>query len=62
MITTLRKGIGEKFVGTSNVELAMKHNLTPLGTMQFLVTDGEGTRLGQFTVDLRALGVDGIGG
>ena len=33
VITTLRKGIGEKFVGTSNVELAMKHNLTPLGTM-----------------------------
>ena len=33
VITTLRKGIGEKFVGTSNVELAMKHDLTPLGTM-----------------------------
>jgi nicotinate phosphoribosyltransferase len=30
---TLKDGIGPKFVGTSNVDLAMRHSLTPLGTM-----------------------------
>jgi nicotinate phosphoribosyltransferase len=33
VIGTLKAGIGAKFVGTSNVELAMRHGLTPLGTM-----------------------------
>jgi len=33
VIVGLRDGIREKFVGTSNVELALEHNLTPLGTM-----------------------------
>ncbi|HZQ60547.1 MAG TPA: nicotinate phosphoribosyltransferase, partial [Casimicrobiaceae bacterium] len=33
VIATLQRGIGPKFVGTSNVELAMSHGLTPLGTM-----------------------------
>jgi len=32
-VTTLKDGIGAKFVGTSNVDLAMRHGLTPLGTM-----------------------------
>jgi nicotinate phosphoribosyltransferase len=29
----LKEGIGQKFVGTSNVLFAMQHGLTPLGTM-----------------------------
>jgi nicotinate phosphoribosyltransferase len=33
VVRTLRDGIGEKFVGTSNVGLALRHGLTPLGTM-----------------------------
>jgi nicotinate phosphoribosyltransferase len=33
VVRTLKEGIGPKFVGTSNVELAMRHGLTPLGTM-----------------------------
>jgi nicotinate phosphoribosyltransferase len=33
VVRTLHEGIGAKFVGTSNVELAMRHGLTPLGTM-----------------------------
>jgi len=33
VIVALRDGIRGKFVGTSNVELALEHNLTPLGTM-----------------------------
>ncbi len=33
VIETLHRGIGTKFVGTSNVDLAFRHNLTPLGTM-----------------------------
>jgi len=33
VIVALRDGIREKFVGTSNVKLALEHNLTPLGTM-----------------------------
>ena len=33
IITTLQAQIGQKFVGTSNVELALQHGLTPLGTM-----------------------------
>src|SRR5207302_1246631 len=32
-IDALHRGIGAKFVGTSNVELAYRHGLTPLGTM-----------------------------
>jgi nicotinate phosphoribosyltransferase len=33
VVETLKQGIGQKFVGTSNVLLAMDHGLTPLGTM-----------------------------
>jgi nicotinate phosphoribosyltransferase len=33
VIRTLKEGIGRKLVGTSNVEMAMRHALTPLGTM-----------------------------
>jgi nicotinate phosphoribosyltransferase len=33
VLLTLKNGIGAKFVGTSNVYFAMKHGLTPLGTM-----------------------------
>ncbi|MEP7205889.1 MAG: nicotinate phosphoribosyltransferase [Casimicrobiaceae bacterium] len=33
VIRTLHAGIGQKFVGTSNVGLALDHGLTPLGTM-----------------------------
>jgi nicotinate phosphoribosyltransferase len=33
VIETLQSGIGPKFVGTSNVDLARRHELTPLGTM-----------------------------
>ena len=33
VVTTLKSGIGPKFVGTSNVDLARRHELTPLGTM-----------------------------
>jgi nicotinate phosphoribosyltransferase len=33
VIATLKSGIGAKFVGTSNVLLAFRHGLTPLGTM-----------------------------
>jgi len=33
VVVTLKGGIGAKFVGTSNVDLAMRHGLTPLGTM-----------------------------
>jgi len=33
VIRTLQEGIGAKFVGTSNVKLALDHGLTPLGTM-----------------------------
>jgi nicotinate phosphoribosyltransferase len=33
VVETLKQGIGEKFVGTSNVLLAKEHALTPLGTM-----------------------------
>jgi len=32
-VRTLKHGIGQKFVGTSNVLLAMQQGLTPLGTM-----------------------------
>lgn len=33
VILTLKEDLGEQFTGTSNVYYAMKHNLTPLGTM-----------------------------
>jgi nicotinate phosphoribosyltransferase len=33
VVATLKRGIGPKFVGTSNVMLAFEHGLTPLGTM-----------------------------
>src|SRR5207302_10711313 len=33
VVRTLKEGIGRKLVGTSNVEMAMQHALTPLGTM-----------------------------
>jgi nicotinate phosphoribosyltransferase len=33
VITALHERIGPKFVGTSNVDLARRHGLTPLGTM-----------------------------
>ncbi|MFO1282611.1 MAG: nicotinate phosphoribosyltransferase [Burkholderiales bacterium] len=33
VVSTLKAGIGAKFVGTSNVDLARRHELTPLGTM-----------------------------
>jgi len=33
VVRTLKDGIGPKFVGTSNVRLALEHGLTPLGTM-----------------------------
>jgi nicotinate phosphoribosyltransferase len=33
VVRTLQGGIGAKFVGTSNVKLALDHHLTPLGTM-----------------------------
>jgi nicotinate phosphoribosyltransferase len=33
VVRTLAHGIGQKFVGTSNVMLAQRHGLTPLGTM-----------------------------
>jgi nicotinate phosphoribosyltransferase len=33
VVGTLKGGTGPSFVGTSNVMLAMKHGLTPLGTM-----------------------------
>jgi nicotinate phosphoribosyltransferase len=33
VVTTLKSGIGPKFVGTSNVKFALEQNLTPLGTM-----------------------------
>ncbi|MEO5700369.1 MAG: nicotinate phosphoribosyltransferase [Casimicrobiaceae bacterium] len=33
VVRTLQAGIGQKFVGTSNVSLALDHGLTPLGTM-----------------------------
>jgi len=33
VVHSLRDGIGTKFVGTSNVHFAFKHELTPLGTM-----------------------------
>jgi len=33
IVQALKTGIGQKFVGTSNVKLALEHNLTPLGTM-----------------------------
>jgi nicotinate phosphoribosyltransferase len=33
VIRTLKSGLGAKFVGTSNVDLAMREGLTPLGTM-----------------------------
>ncbi len=33
VVVTLRDGLGGKFVGTSNVKLALDHGLTPLGTM-----------------------------
>jgi nicotinate phosphoribosyltransferase len=33
VVATLKSGIGPKFVGTSNVDLARRHELTPLGTM-----------------------------
>ena len=33
VILALKKGIGAKFVGTSNVCFALEHGLTPLGTM-----------------------------
>jgi nicotinate phosphoribosyltransferase len=33
VVKTLKDGIGAKFVGTSNVDLAMRYGLTPLGTM-----------------------------
>ena len=33
VVATLKAGIGPKFVGSSNVDLARRHELTPLGTM-----------------------------
>jgi nicotinate phosphoribosyltransferase len=33
VVVSLRDGIRAKFVGTSNVQFALEHNLTPLGTM-----------------------------
>ncbi|MFN3566046.1 MAG: nicotinate phosphoribosyltransferase [Burkholderiaceae bacterium] len=33
VLLTLKDGLKERFAGTSNVMYAMKHNLTPLGTM-----------------------------
>jgi nicotinate phosphoribosyltransferase len=33
VIRTLKTGLGPKFVGTSNVDMAMREGLTPLGTM-----------------------------
>jgi nicotinate phosphoribosyltransferase len=33
VISTLKTGLGSKFVGTSNVDIAMREGLTPLGTM-----------------------------
>ena len=33
VVRTLKSGLGPKFVGTSNVDLAMREGLTPLGTM-----------------------------
>ena len=33
VVKTLKDGIGAKFVGTSNVDFAMRYGLTPLGTM-----------------------------
>ncbi len=33
VIATLKQDIGARFVGTSNVEMAMRYGLTPLGTM-----------------------------
>ena len=33
VVRTLKEHIGPKFVGTSNVRLALEHGLTPLGTM-----------------------------
>jgi nicotinate phosphoribosyltransferase len=33
VVRTLKRSIGPKFVGTSNVKLALDHGLTPLGTM-----------------------------
>ena len=33
VVRTLKESIGAKFVGTSNVDLARRHGLTPLGTM-----------------------------
>jgi nicotinate phosphoribosyltransferase len=33
VVKTLKTKIGQKFVGTSNVMLALEHGLTPLGTM-----------------------------
>jgi nicotinate phosphoribosyltransferase len=33
VVSTLQTKIGQKFVGTSNVKLALEHALTPLGTM-----------------------------
>jgi nicotinate phosphoribosyltransferase len=33
VVKTLKTKIGQKFVGTSNVKLALEHGLTPLGTM-----------------------------
>ncbi len=33
VVRTLKRDIGPKFVGTSNVKLALDHELTPLGTM-----------------------------
>lgn len=33
VVTTMKRQMGVHFAGTSNVKLAMKHNVTPLGTM-----------------------------
>ena len=33
VVATLKAGLASKFVGTSNVDLAMRNGLTPLGTM-----------------------------
>jgi nicotinate phosphoribosyltransferase len=33
VVRALKSGLGAKFVGTSNVDLAMREGLTPLGTM-----------------------------
>ena len=33
VVQTLKQGLGANFAGTSNVELAMRHGLIPLGTM-----------------------------